>query len=43
MLMNLVFSFLTIFHLIYLGSMFDPGVDEQEVEQVKAQGKEGLC
>ncbi|XP_004086399.1 protein-serine O-palmitoleoyltransferase porcupine [Oryzias latipes] len=33
MLLNLVFSFLTIFHLTYLGSMFDPGTDEQEVEE----------
>ncbi|XP_038577548.1 protein-serine O-palmitoleoyltransferase porcupine-like [Micropterus salmoides] len=33
MLLNLVFSFLAIFHLTYLGSMFDPGVDEQEVEE----------
>ncbi|KAL7398048.1 hypothetical protein ABVT39_003459 [Epinephelus coioides] len=33
MLLNLVFSLLTIFHLTYLGSMFDPGVDEQEVEE----------
>ncbi|KAF7658692.1 hypothetical protein LDENG_00009260 [Lucifuga dentata] len=32
-LMNLLFSLLTIFHLTYLGSMFDPGVDEQEVEE----------
>uniref|UniRef100_A0A665WGC4 Porcupine O-acyltransferase like n=1 Tax=Echeneis naucrates TaxID=173247 RepID=A0A665WGC4_ECHNA len=30
LLLNLVFSFLAIFHLTYLGSMFDPGVDEQE-------------
>ncbi|XP_075901988.1 protein-serine O-palmitoleoyltransferase porcupine-like isoform X2 [Nelusetta ayraudi] len=27
--LNLVFSFLAIFHLTYLGSMFDPGVDEE--------------
>ncbi|KAG7220418.1 hypothetical protein INR49_018256 [Caranx melampygus] len=33
MVLNLVFSALAIFHLTYLGSMFDPGVDEQEVEQ----------
>ncbi|XP_040049120.1 protein-serine O-palmitoleoyltransferase porcupine [Gasterosteus aculeatus] len=33
MLLNLVFSLLAIFHLTYLGSMFDPGVDEQEVEE----------
>lgn len=26
--LNLAFSFLAIFHLTYLGSMFDPGVDE---------------
>uniref|UniRef100_A0AAX7VHH7 Porcupine O-acyltransferase like n=1 Tax=Astatotilapia calliptera TaxID=8154 RepID=A0AAX7VHH7_ASTCA len=32
-LLNLVFSLLAIFHLTYLGSMFDPGVDEQEVEE----------
>ncbi|KAM4562979.1 protein-serine O-palmitoleoyltransferase porcupine-like isoform 2-T2 [Odontesthes bonariensis] len=32
-LLNLVFSFLVIFHLTYLGSMFDPGADEQEVEE----------
>lgn len=34
MLLNLVFTFLAIFHLTYLGSMFDPGLDEQEVEEV---------
>uniref|UniRef100_A0A3Q3KDZ3 Porcupine O-acyltransferase like n=1 Tax=Monopterus albus TaxID=43700 RepID=A0A3Q3KDZ3_MONAL len=33
MLLNLVFSLLAIFHLTYLGSMFDPGVDEQDVEE----------
>uniref|UniRef100_H3CGX2 Porcupine O-acyltransferase n=1 Tax=Tetraodon nigroviridis TaxID=99883 RepID=H3CGX2_TETNG len=33
MVLNLVFSLLTIFHLTYLGSMFDPGVDEQAVEE----------
>uniref|UniRef100_A0A671TPL3 Porcupine O-acyltransferase n=1 Tax=Sparus aurata TaxID=8175 RepID=A0A671TPL3_SPAAU len=33
MLLNLVFSFLAIFHLTYLGSMFDSGDDEQEVEE----------
>ncbi|KAK2897087.1 protein-serine O-palmitoleoyltransferase porcupine-like isoform X1 [Channa argus] len=33
MLLNLAFSLLTIFHLTYLGSMFDPGVDEQEAEE----------
>ncbi|XP_037334420.2 protein-serine O-palmitoleoyltransferase porcupine-like [Pungitius pungitius] len=33
MLLNLVFGLLAIFHLTYLGSMFDPGVDEQEVEE----------
>uniref|UniRef100_A0A8C4F974 Uncharacterized protein n=1 Tax=Dicentrarchus labrax TaxID=13489 RepID=A0A8C4F974_DICLA len=33
MLLNVVFSFLAIFHLTYLGSMFDPGDDEQEVEE----------
>ncbi|XP_070766333.1 protein-serine O-palmitoleoyltransferase porcupine-like [Enoplosus armatus] len=32
-LLNLVFSFLAVFHLTYLGSMFDPGVDEEEVEE----------
>ncbi|XP_074538536.1 protein-serine O-palmitoleoyltransferase porcupine-like [Halichoeres trimaculatus] len=31
--LNLVFSLLAVFHLTYLGSMFDPGVDEQEVEE----------
>lgn len=35
MLLNLLFSCLAIFHLTYLGSMFDPGVDEQEVEEVR--------
>lgn len=35
-LLNLVFSLLAIFHLTYLGSMFDPGIDEQEVEEVRA-------
>lgn len=35
MLLNLAFSVLAIFHLTYLGSMFDPGVDEQEVEEVR--------
>lgn len=34
-LLNLIFSFLAVFHLTYLGSMFDPGVDEQEVEEVR--------
>ncbi|XP_073325792.1 protein-serine O-palmitoleoyltransferase porcupine-like [Pagrus major] len=33
MLLNLVFSLLAIFHLTYLGSMFDSGDDEQEVEE----------
>ncbi|XP_003978495.1 protein-serine O-palmitoleoyltransferase porcupine-like isoform X1 [Takifugu rubripes] len=33
MLLNLVFSLLAIVHLTYLGSMFDPGVDEQEAEE----------
>ncbi|XP_076022667.1 protein-serine O-palmitoleoyltransferase porcupine-like [Genypterus blacodes] len=33
MLLNIFFSLLTIFHLTYLGSMFDPGVDEQELEE----------
>lgn len=37
MLLNLVFSLVVIFHLTYLGSMFDPGVDEQEVEEVGAR------
>ncbi|XP_058500215.1 protein-serine O-palmitoleoyltransferase porcupine-like [Solea solea] len=32
-MLNLLFSFLVIFHLTYLGSMFDPGVDEYEVEE----------
>ncbi|XP_034029007.1 protein-serine O-palmitoleoyltransferase porcupine-like isoform X1 [Thalassophryne amazonica] len=32
-LLNLLFSFLTIFHLTYLGSMFDPGTDEQDIEE----------
>ncbi|KAM9343602.1 protein-serine O-palmitoleoyltransferase porcupine-like isoform 1-T2 [Pholidichthys leucotaenia] len=32
-LLNLVFSFLVIFHLTYLGSMFDPGLDEQDTEE----------
>ncbi|AWP09185.1 putative protein-cysteine N-palmitoyltransferase porcupine-like [Scophthalmus maximus] len=31
--LNLVFSLLAVFHLTYLGSMFDPGVDEHEVEE----------
>nr|XP_057907768.1 protein-serine O-palmitoleoyltransferase porcupine-like isoform X1 [Doryrhamphus excisus]XP_057907769.1 protein-serine O-palmitoleoyltransferase porcupine-like isoform X1 [Doryrhamphus excisus] len=31
-LLNLCFTFLAIFHLTYLGSMFDPGVEE-EVEE----------
>uniref|UniRef100_A0A3B4ZNQ1 Protein-cysteine N-palmitoyltransferase porcupine-like n=1 Tax=Stegastes partitus TaxID=144197 RepID=A0A3B4ZNQ1_9TELE len=30
LLLNVVFSVLVIFHLTYLGSMFDPGLDEQE-------------
>lgn len=33
-LLNLLFSVLVVFHLTYLGSMFDPGADEQEVEEV---------
>lgn len=36
MLLNLLFSLLAVFHLTYLGSMFDPGVDEQDVEEVGA-------
>lgn len=35
-MLNLFFTFLAIFHLTYLGSMFDPGV-EQEVEEVRMQ------
>lgn len=35
MMLNLVFTFLAIFHLTYLGSMFDPGDDEQQVEEVR--------
>lgn len=35
MLLNLAFTVLAIFHLTYLGSMFDPGVDEHEVEEVR--------
>ncbi|XP_034447343.1 protein-serine O-palmitoleoyltransferase porcupine-like isoform X1 [Hippoglossus hippoglossus] len=31
--LNLAFSFLAIFHLTYLGSMFDPGVDEHELDE----------
>ncbi|XP_057711666.1 protein-serine O-palmitoleoyltransferase porcupine-like [Corythoichthys intestinalis] len=31
-LLNIVFSFLAVFHLTYLGSMFDPGLEE-EVEE----------
>lgn len=37
MALNLAFSLLTVFHLTYLGSMFDPGVDEQAVEEVGAR------
>ncbi|XP_008286782.1 protein-cysteine N-palmitoyltransferase porcupine-like [Stegastes partitus] len=33
LLLNVVFSVLVIFHLTYLGSMFDPGLDEQEAEE----------
>ncbi|XP_061574343.1 protein-serine O-palmitoleoyltransferase porcupine-like [Cololabis saira] len=33
MLVNLVFGLLVVFHLTYLGSMFDPGTNEQEVEE----------
>lgn len=36
MVLNLGFSLLAVFHLTYLGSMFDAGVDEQEVEEVGA-------
>ncbi|XP_071331294.1 protein-serine O-palmitoleoyltransferase porcupine-like isoform X2 [Trachinotus anak] len=32
-ILNLGFSLLAIFHLTYLGSMFDPGVDEQDAEE----------
>ncbi|XP_070695428.1 protein-serine O-palmitoleoyltransferase porcupine-like [Pempheris klunzingeri] len=32
-LLNLFFSLLVIFHLTYLGSMFDPGVDEHDAEE----------
>lgn len=37
MVLNLIFSALAVFHLTYLGSMFDPGVDEQEVEEVRVK------
>ncbi|XP_029975287.1 protein-serine O-palmitoleoyltransferase porcupine-like isoform X2 [Salarias fasciatus] len=33
LLLNLVFSVVAIFHLTYLGSMFDPGLDEHDVEE----------
>uniref|UniRef100_A0A668AHH5 Porcupine O-acyltransferase like n=1 Tax=Myripristis murdjan TaxID=586833 RepID=A0A668AHH5_9TELE len=33
MLVNLLFSFLAIFHLTYLGSMFGPDVDDQAAEE----------
>ncbi|CAN9515959.1 unnamed protein product [Ophioblennius macclurei] len=33
MLLNFIFSSLAIFHLTYLGSMFDPGLDEHDVEK----------
>ncbi|XP_028266538.1 protein-serine O-palmitoleoyltransferase porcupine-like [Parambassis ranga] len=32
-LLNLGFSFLAVFHLTYLGSMFDAGADEEAVEE----------
>lgn len=34
-MVNLLFSVMVLFHLTYLGSMFDPGTDQQEVEEVK--------
>lgn len=34
-LVNLLFSFLAIFHLTYLGSMFGPDVDDQAAEEVR--------
>ncbi|XP_068602784.1 protein-serine O-palmitoleoyltransferase porcupine-like [Brachionichthys hirsutus] len=37
-MLNLGFSFLAIFHLTYLGSMFDPADDEQEAERGYAAG-----
>lgn len=33
LLINLWFSFLALFHLTYLGSMFDPGLSEEEAEE----------
>ncbi|XP_041860799.1 protein-serine O-palmitoleoyltransferase porcupine-like isoform X2 [Melanotaenia boesemani] len=33
MMLNLIFSLLVVFHLTYLGSMFDPGSDELEAEE----------
>lgn len=41
MLLNLAFSLLAVFHLTYLGSMFDAGVDEQEVEEVSPRRHTG--
>lgn len=33
LLINLFFSFLAVLHLTYLGSMFDPGLSEEEAEE----------
>lgn len=33
LLLNVVFSVVAVFHLTYLGSMFDPGLDEHDVEE----------
>ena len=35
MVVNVLFSLLAIFHLTYLGSMFDADMDDQAIEQVR--------
>ena len=35
MVVNVLFSLLAIFHLTYLGSMFDADMDDQAIEEVR--------
>ena len=35
MVVNVLFSLLAVFHLTYLGSMFDADMDDQAIEEVR--------
>jgi len=37
--MNLLFGLLAVFHLTYLGSMFDADMDDQAIEEVRIAGE----